>query len=129
MPGKLYKMIKEMKTCKVEGCDSKYKAKEYCSRHYNQFNKYGKVLVRSVSDINEYIINDNHALITLYDVSHKIIAYAIIDLGDVEKCKKYKWGLKSTGYAFNQKVGFLHHYVKPRHELLLTDHENREYFG
>ena len=32
-----------MKVCSVEGCNGKHKAHGYCSRHYQQWKKYGYI--------------------------------------------------------------------------------------
>lgn len=33
-----------MKICKIEGCESKVKAKELCCKHYAQVRKWGKII-------------------------------------------------------------------------------------
>lgn len=83
----------ENEKCKVEGCNSRILAKGYCSKHYNQVYTRGRVLKRTISDLNEIIEHDTYAEIILYNIKCKEIARAIIDLDDINKIKQYKWGM------------------------------------
>lgn len=83
-----------------------------CRKHYLRKYK-GKNIERSIYDPNEYILYDNYAEIVLYDKNGIESGRAIIDLDDVERCKKYKWHIrktKNTNYVVNNttKRFFLH---------------------
>ena len=56
-----------MKICKVDGCNGKHYAKGYCSKHYSQWRRYGKVR-RTLKDPNEIVLHDDYAEIiqTMY---------------------------------------------------------------
>lgn len=76
----------------------------FCTKHYNQFKKYGKVLdnnPRTLMDKNEYHIVGKITYIDLYDKSCNVIAQAIIDTEDLDKVKYTKWKLSGSGYAMN----------------------------
>jgi hypothetical protein len=61
-----------MRICKVPECDTKqYCSTGYCSKHYQQFRKYGKILERSNYDPNEFIIHGDICWIILYNVKNK----------------------------------------------------------
>ena len=49
------------KKCSVEGCENKHYAKGYCSRHYQQYKKYGHILERTIYDANEIIEYGDYA--------------------------------------------------------------------
>lgn len=114
--------------CSVEGCDSICKCLGYCSRHYQQYKKYGciKHVGRSEKDLNEIIEYDDYAEIVLYNKNCEEVARAIIDLDDIEKCKKYKWTLKSdSGYVCNLKnLNYIHRFIVNCPEDMVVDHVN-----
>lgn len=116
------------KKCKIEGCNNKHHGLGYCSRHYQQFKKYGKIthIGRSEKDLNEIIEYNDFAEIILYDKNCKEVARAIIDLEDVEKCKKYKWTLKTdSDYVCNlTKIGYLHRFIINCPKDMVVDHIN-----
>lgn len=112
------------KTCSVEGCSNKYLAKGYCSKHYTQLRRYGKILDRTRNDLNEIIEYDDYAEIILYNKQHDEIARAIIDLDNIDSVKQYKWCLNGNGYPFNNQVGFLHRFIKDCPEDMVIDHIN-----
>lgn len=91
-----------MKTCKVEGCNGKHKAKGYCDKHYQQYKKYGYILDRSRKDPNEIVEYDDHAEIVLYNKQHEEVGRALIDLEDIDKVKDRIWYM-SNGYAKSNK--------------------------
>jgi hypothetical protein len=115
--------------CKIKGCNEKNQQRlGYCSRHYYQIRRYGKISERTIRDPNEITLKENHAEIILYDKKGEEVARALIDLEDVEKCRGYKWCLNGYGYVRTdvklEKRGslFLHNYIigfKP------VDHKNR----
>jgi len=110
--------------CKVEGCLELTHAKGYCSTHYRYFKRHGKI-ERTRFTPNKIILAGDIATITLYNKRSEEIAEAIINVEDVIKASKHKWGLVE-GYAHNDKAGFLHHFIggfpQKGYE---TDHINR----
>lgn len=116
------------KICSVEGCNGKLHGLGYCSRHYQQFKKYGKITHtgRSEKDLNEIIKYDDYAEIILYDKQCNEKARVIIDLEDVDKCKKYKWCLKDDNkYVINTtSVGYIHRFIMDCPKDMTVDHIN-----
>ena len=89
-----------------------------CPKHISQWYRYKKFLKETIYDNNEYIIHEDFAEILLKNKNCEIVGKAIIDLEDVDKCKKYKWHLKTsrnTNYAIttiNEKEKiFLHRLI------------------
>lgn len=68
---------------------------------------------RTQRDKNEIIIENNYAKICLYDKFYNIIAYALIDIEDINKVKNIKWRLNNNGYVINnsQHDIFLHRLI------------------
>ena len=113
-----------MKTCKVEGCNNKHKAKGYCAKHYWQIREYGEILDRTKYNSNEIVKYDEYAEIILYNKDCEEIARTMIDLDDVEKVKKYKWCL-SHGYTLNRKNNtMLHRFLMNCPKDMVVDHIN-----
>lgn len=99
-------------TCDACGrcCDKLigYFGKHLCTKHYNQYKKYGKFLdsnPRTIYDKNEYHIDGDITYIDLYDKDCNVIAQAIIDTEDLDKVKDIKWKLSWNGYAMNTPKG------------------------
>lgn len=101
-----------------------------CRKHYLRKYK-NKNIERSIYDPNEYILHDDHAEIVLYDKNGEENGRAIIDLEDVERCKKYKWHIRksrNTNYVVNntEKRFFLHQYILDYYNQDMDiDHINR----
>lgn len=115
--------------CIVKDCTNKVFAKGYCSKHYSQLYRNGKILERSVKDLNEIKINGDYTEIALYNKGGKIIDTAIIDKEDIEKVKNYKWyrtdKQRSTYYCNNNKIGRLHRLILDIDDLnIIIDHIN-----
>lgn len=106
-----------------------------CSKHKKQIYEYGKITdptKRTTHDKNEYIMLDDHAEIVLRDRQNNIVAHALIDLEDVDKCKLQKWSLckkqQNQNYvrAKNTKINeSLHRYILGYNGPLVIDHINR----
>lgn len=78
--------------CIVENCEKEVLAKGYCSKHYTQIKRYGKIFKYSYRDKTNHIeIVDDHAEIFLIDRNNEICAKAIIDIEDIDKVKNIKW--------------------------------------
>ena len=79
------------KICSVEGCDKQVIAKGYCSKHYNQIRKYGKILENTSADPNIIKKVGDYAEMYLYNAKHELVGKALIDLDDIERIKQYRW--------------------------------------
>ena len=114
------------KTCSVEGCNNKHKAKGYCNKHYYQFKRHGYILERTRHDKNEIIEYEDYAEIILYDKDNNEVARVMIDLEYVDVVKDYKWYLKQEGYAFNKEIGYLHRFIMNPPKDMVVDHINQD---
>jgi len=116
--------VKEPKICEVEGCNKPHVAKGYCSTHYKQHQK-GILSKRNQRTSNEIVVEGDIAKIALYNRYCEIIAYALIDVEDVDKIKHMKWGSTGRGYTtcYSPKV-FLHRYLLDAPEDKSVDHIN-----
>jgi len=114
-----------MNICKVNLCNKKVFGHGYCSKHYTQIRKYGKILNRTTKDPNEIIKYNDYAEIVLYNRKCEEVARTKIDLDDVEKCSRYKWCLNSQGYVLcgNPNM-YLHRFIKGNPYKLHIDHLN-----
>lgn len=118
-----------MKKCKVCGRDIKvYAGRGMCSKHYNQFKKYGEVLdnnPRTRFDPNEIVEYEDYAEIVLYDKNCEEVARALIDLDDIYKTKHYKWCLDGLGYVKYVKENIsLHRFIMNCPDDMVVDHIN-----
>ncbi len=83
-----------------------------CKKCYRRLTIYNTTKTRY--DPNEYIIHNDYAEVKLYDIHGIYRDSALIDIQDVEKCKKHKWYLDATGYVrttINKKKVRLHNYL------------------
>ena len=118
------------KRCSVCGREVKSLIKGMCTKHYNQYRKYGKVLdnnPRTKRDPNEIIIYDDYAEVILYRNNIEI-ARVLIDIEDIDKVKDYKWNL-SHGYAYHSgttKKIFMHRLIMNCNDDLVIDHINHD---
>ena len=119
-----------MRTCKVEGCNCKVKAKGYCSKHYAQILRHGKISGRTRFDPNEIIEYEDYAEIVLYNKHCEEVARALIDLEDADKVKNYKWRINDKGYVITDIVGGLggktrlHRLIMDCPDDMVVDHIN-----
>jgi len=102
-----------------------------CDKHYNHMVLYGKILEITRSDKNEYVLYDDYAEMILYNIKHEEVARAIIDLEDIELCKKYKWRLtkgyiKSGSGGKQAKQIQLHRYLlNVTNKNIKVDHKDK----
>jgi len=106
-----------------------------CPRHITQYYRNGEFNDNTIYQPNEYIIHDDFAEIVLKNKKCEIVGYAIIDLDDVELCKKYKWYMRvpkagDTNYVMTSfdktgKKEFLHRVILNYFGNLDIDHINR----
>lgn len=116
-----------MGKCKICHKETKWLTLEMCTKHYNQYKKYGHCLdtnPRTIYDLNEIVEYKDYAEIILYDKNCNEKCRALIDLDDVEKVKNIKWCLKSNGYVHNGKV-YLHRIIMDVDDNVFIDHINR----
>lgn len=116
--------------CKVIGCKcTDIRAKEYCSRHYNQIRKYGRISDRINKGEHEFIIKEDYAIMILYDKYDMKISETFIDIEDIDRVKQYSWGLNTQGrhthYCKSNNVGQLHRFLlNVTDSNLVVDHIN-----
>jgi len=120
------------KKCKVKNCDNKqkYLVKGYCSKHYHQMKKYGKILNRCSSDKNKIINYKNYCKICLYNRQNQEIKKTKIDLDDINKIKNYKWCFDNNyaGTKINNKTIRLHQLILGKKQGYEIDHKNHDTF-
>ena len=115
-----------MRICKVKNCQNKYYAKGYCSKHWVQTRRYGKILLRTIRTPNEIICKGEVCEIVLYNNKSEEVARAIIDREDRNKIEGYKWHLDNNGYVATwegKKLLYLHHLILPRKKGFEVDHQ------
>jgi hypothetical protein len=94
------KGVKINKSCSICGSYNRmclHDGIPYCGKHIAQIRKHGEISKRTRFDSNEIILYDNYAEIILYDAYGEEINRTMIDLDDVEICKKYKWQAHKSG--------------------------------
>lgn len=105
------------KICKVEGCLHKVLSKGYCSRHYDQIRKLGRIK-RTKWDANEIIVHSDYAEMLLYNGQGIEVARTLIDLIDIPLLSKYKWYLRKGDHGNNYVVNASTR--EPIHRFLLN---------
>jgi hypothetical protein len=118
-----------MKSCVICGSAKHVKTrngKPYCSRHYQQIRRHGKVLDRTIYDPNEIIIHNDHAELICYCKDGKEKARALISLDDVAKIKRYKWSYNAVTGMVTACQGrlYLSRYIMDCPAGLTVDHIN-----
>jgi hypothetical protein len=95
-----------------------------------QLRRHGEISPRTRFDENEFVIYQDYAEIILYDKYGVEKGRTIIDLEDVEKCKKYKWYMKNCNnklYVIGRidgKSTRLHRYILDFYGDLDIDHKD-----
>jgi len=87
--------------CIVEGCENNrgVSNSKYCDKHNRHMYKFGEIIERTRFDKNEYVFFDDYAEMKIYNKAGNVCATTIIDICDVDKCKKNKWHLLINGYV------------------------------
>lgn len=65
----------------------------YCSKHYSQFKRYGKILKRTCKDLNEIEYTNEGIKVFTYNKNNEINGSFLIDNESYDIIKKYKWSL------------------------------------
>jgi hypothetical protein len=114
------KRIKEKKICQVDDCGKQIHAKGFCIKHYTQIRKHDKILNRTKYDPNEFRFDGDDCYISLYDKDGNFVVETIIDRGDYEKVKNYKWHISNNyvkGVLFSKIVLLSRFLIEPPDEL------------
>ena len=120
-------LIKNMKKCKVKNCQNKILTNGYCNKHYLQQQRHGKILERTIYDINKFINYDSYYKICLYNCQQKKVSMAKIDKKDYERVKNLKWGLTKQNYVYcNSIKAYLHQFILGRKKGFEIDHINHD---
>ena len=129
--------MKSFRVCDICGVTSNTKIIRWvesahcylCSKHKAQFYRTGQITDASKTtthDKNEYIIKDSYAEIIIKNKKQEIKAIALIDIDDIERCKKVKWTTNGNGYVEgNSKKYKLHRFIMDYDGPLQIDHINR----
>lgn len=96
---KKFSYCKTNTKCLVDNCNNPIFCKGYCTKHYAQIQHHGKI-INTIYDKNEIIKHDDYAEIIVRNKQGAIKGKALIDLDDVDKCKRFKWGMYSNGYFY-----------------------------
>lgn len=96
---KKFSYCKKGTKCSVEGCDNPIFCKGYCTKHYAQIQHHGAITT-TIFDKNEIIEHEDYAEIIVRNKQGDIKGKAIIDLDDVERCRRFRWGMYANGYFY-----------------------------
>ena len=122
-----------MKTCIVDGCDSKILAKKLCSRHWQQMKHHGKI-IRTRHDENVFLEINKDTMAVIIDHKPSKSSYlSFFDKEDYGLIKKYKWHLTYLNYSATYEKTSLGKRHRRMHQILfpknkVTDHINRNVF-
>ena len=86
-----------MRTCKLDWCNGKHHSKGYCQKHYTQIKRRGHIFRYGRKEPNKVVFEEDVAKISLYDKWLNEIAQAVIDKGDYDKVKEFRWFLSKSG--------------------------------
>lgn len=75
---------------------------------------------------NEYVVKDGFAELIIKNIEKQIVVTSMIDIEDIDKCKKKIWNVTSKNYVVssNKRIR-LHRYVMDYNGPLQVDHINR----
>lgn len=119
-----------MKLCKIDRCYKKHHGHGYCDNHLKQFKKYGYVPHRTIHTPNKFIVDGDFCKIIIYNNKGQSFTYTVIDIKNIQKCKKYKWGLCGDGYiqasikGTNKKIK-LHQLILNTPKGMVSNHIDR----
>lgn len=117
------------KICSVDGCHNTVWSSGLCNKH-RQRKARGRLHIKSWSDPNDYETHGDVTHIILRNINGDVVAKAIIDAEDKEKCSSRKWYFRNNdGYACSSgnsivNTVFLHHFIYG--VKTITDHINRD---
>ncbi|MCP4599218.1 MAG: hypothetical protein GY847_01550 [Proteobacteria bacterium] len=117
-------MKRRERTCSVPGCEEKYNAKGYCSRHYQQIKDRGKILSRTKFNPNEFIVEGETTKIVLENNKAEFVAHALIDTEDLRKIQGRKWHKGGPGYVMSNPGWRLHRCIMDAGPTDEIDHRN-----
>ncbi len=116
-------MTRVIRLCSLGGCDSKHFVHGYCSKHWLQYKRHGRIIERTRYDRNEIIMHPDYAEIVLCDISNREVGRTKIDIEDLGLVEKYRWHLSRSGYAFSHQARFLHRFVMGANQRSTIDHK------
>jgi len=82
--------------CKIKDCNNKVYQCGYCSKHYSQIYRHGKIS-RTIYDKNDYIIENEIMYVNLYDKNGLFKLKTKLDLKYKYLLDKYKLGISYLG--------------------------------
>lgn len=123
-------MIKQCQICKSKN-DVRFNRKTdslLCRKHAVQVYRTGEVQSRTMSDLNDFnIFNNHYAEMICYDRKGNEKGRTRIDIEDMEKIRNAgSWCIDGGGYVMNGKHGALHRFLLGKKKGYEIDHENRD---
>jgi hypothetical protein len=116
--------------CRVKVCDNKKYIKGYCTKHYLQIYRYGKI-ISTIYDKNVINIKGDVCELICLNKDQIESGRAIFDLKYYNLVKKHKWHIRKSptgqyvGKTLKDKsVLFLHQLILKPKKGLITDHIN-----
>lgn len=121
-----------MKACKICGVtENETKIiKDLCRKHYLQIKRHNSILERTIYDTNKISIENDVAIMELYNKQGNKIAETKLDKIHLDSVKNYKWYLrknKDTQYVMgtvNSRKVFLHRFILNASKGQVVDHIN-----
>lgn len=112
------------KKCKVKDCEEKHHCQGYCRKHYERLKRFGDANHKTVHDLNDIVIHDDHAEIILCNRFNEPHSRTLIDLDDIDKVKDIRWCYNGNGEVHNREVGSLHRFIMNAPDDMVVDHIN-----
>lgn len=122
----------EVGDCTVPGCGKKCRSSgaTYCEKHYGHMRYHGRILTRTPTEHNNYVIHGDYVEVYLYGEDPETPVNSFyIDTTDLDKVMEYVWGhIKKAGYVLTRPNGgtmYLHRYLMDCTDPdLVVDHIN-----
>lgn len=121
------------KICSVDDCNKFVFGNGYCSKHYTQILRHGKIFQETRYCKNKITIHNSYAIVELRNIRNIVVGLAKIDIDDIQKCSQHKWCLKREKIGcyvvtmINKKQTRLHRFLfnetDPKIEI---DHINHD---
>jgi len=129
--GKIQRLPKVDRRCKVDGCEKKVVAYGYCMRHDAQIRIHGKIFgnpLRTIRDPNEIEVTGDTAKMKLYNRQSYEVAETVFDASDVPKIAGKKWHCDALNYVVmdeynpRRKIPFARELMQCGDKRLHVDH-------
>ena len=119
-----------MNICKIKNCTNKVLAKYYCSKHYQQISKHGKILKRTRFDKNKILTRGDICYMDLYNTLMVKIGTTKFNKRHLTAIRKFKWHYSVRKYVettHKKKKIELHRFIMNTIKTkLIVDHIDRK---